>query len=312
MVVRARRAVFRLTGLVRSPVGAAVLGLAAAAALCVLVFAAAGLFLSRPATAKIGMPPTDLAAENVIIESRSGATLRGWFLEGHPGGGAVVLLHSVRANRLSMLERARVLNASGFSVLLFDFQAHGESTGERITFGHREALDAQSAVMFVRNRLPGEKVGAIGTSLGGAAALLGPGPLPVDALVLEAVYPDIDAAIENRLRVASGGTIGSIVTVPLVRLFELAMPSVVGVAPSELRPIDHIADLVAPVLIAAGTRDTRTTGAETLAMFDRARQPKSLWLVEGAGHVDLERYAPGAYREHVLTFLAQNLQRPGQ
>jgi uncharacterized protein len=310
MVIRTERAAFHLSGLVRSPVGAAVLALAAAAALCVLVFAAAGLFLSRPATVKIGMAPTDLAAENVTIKSRSGATLRGWFLEGHPGGGGVVLLHSVRANRLSMLERARILNASGFSVLLFDFQAHGESTGERVTFGHREALDAQSAVMFVRNRLPGEKVGAIGTSLGGAAALLGPSPLPVDALVLEAVYPDIGAAIENRLRLASGGTIGSIVTVPLVRLLELAMPSVVGVAPSELRPIDHIADLVAPVLIVAGTRDTRTTAAETLAMFDRARQPKSLWLVEGAGHVDLERYAPGAYREHVLAFLAQNLQRP--
>jgi hypothetical protein len=35
----------------------------------------------------------------------------------------------------------------------------------------------------------------------------------------------------------------------------------------------------------------------------RAREPKSLWLVEGAGHVDLENYPPDAYRAHVLRSL---------
>ena len=55
--------------------------------------------------------------------------LSGWFIAGRPGGGAVVLMHGVRGNRLAMLRRARLLHAEGFSVLLFDFQAHGESTG---------------------------------------------------------------------------------------------------------------------------------------------------------------------------------------
>ena len=82
------------------------------------------------------------------------------------------MMHGVRANRMSMVERARILHASGFSVLLFDFQAHGESPGKRITFGYLEALDAEAAVAFVRQRLPGERIGAVGTSLGGAAALL--------------------------------------------------------------------------------------------------------------------------------------------
>jgi hypothetical protein len=60
--------------------------------------------------------------------------------------------------------------------------------------------------------------------------------------------------------------------------------------------------------IVSGTRDTRTTARETVAMFDRAREPKLLWLVEGAGHVDLESYAPDAYQAHVLAFLADTLQ----
>jgi fermentation-respiration switch protein FrsA (DUF1100 family) len=298
-----------LRSLVRSPIRLfAILALVGALGIFVSVVAV-GVLLSWPATGEIGPPPADLAAENVTITSGSGATLRGWFVAGQRGGGGVVLMHGVRANRLSMVERARMLHAAGFSVLLFDFQAHGESTGNRITFGELEAFDAAAAVAFARQRLPGEKIGAIGSSLGGAAALLGPSPLPVDALVLESVYPDIGAATANRIRAVLGWPVGAIVARPLTRLFELLLPPILGVAPAKLRPIDHMADVVAPVLIAGGTRDTRTTARETRVMFNRAHEPKLLWLVEGAGHVDLERYAPDAYRANVLTFLTDTLQR---
>jgi uncharacterized protein len=138
-------------------------------------------------------------------------------------------MHGIHSNRLSMVRRARLLNAAGFSVLLFDFQAHGESTGARITFGHLEAEDAGSAVAFVRARLPNERIGAIGTSLGGAAALLGPHPLPVNALVLESVYSDIAPAITNRLRAVLGPSLGGIAAPTLEYLFELLLPPVLGV-----------------------------------------------------------------------------------
>jgi uncharacterized protein len=161
------------------------------AALLIAGVITVGLFLSAPARATVGAAPADLAVEEVSIASGSGATLRGWFVPGRPGAGAVVLMHGVHANRLAMLRRARLFNAEGFAVLLFDFQAHGESTGTRITFGHREGQDAAAAIAYMRARLPGERVGAIGSSLGGAAALLAPKPLDVDALVLESVYSEI-------------------------------------------------------------------------------------------------------------------------
>ena len=117
----------------------------------------------------------------------------------------MLLRHGIRENRLRMLPRASFLQEQGFSVLLFDLQAHGESPGRRITFGKLEALDAAAALRFVRGRVPGEQLGAIGVSLGAAAALLGPEPLGLDALVLEAVYPEIDSALANRLRARLGG-----------------------------------------------------------------------------------------------------------
>ena len=44
-------------------------------------------------------------------------------------------------------------------------------------------------------------------------------------------------------------------------------------------------------------------------MFARANEPKRLWLVEGAGHVDLEGVSPASYRDHVLAFMMETLRR---
>jgi uncharacterized protein len=269
---------------------------------------AVGLFLSAPARAIVGAAPADLAVEFVSIPSGSSATLRGWFVPGRPGAGAIVLLHGVHANRLAMLRRARLFNAEGFAVLLFDFQAHGESTGTRITFGHREGQDAAAAIAYMRARLPSERVGAIGSSLGGAAALLAPAPLDVDALVLESVYSDIGSAIENRM-IAVLGPIGAVAAPPITALFKLLLPPFLGVTAADLRPIDRIAQVRAPILVAGGMLDDRTSIVETRRMFARANEPKRLWVVVRARHVDLEGFAPDEYRSHVLAFMIETLRR---
>jgi len=278
--------------------------------LCASVFVV-GLRLAAPDNSVIGPAPPDLeGAENVQISSASGSLLRGWWIPSRQsvGGGVVVLMHGVHSNRLSMLQRARVLRDHGFAVLLFDFEAEGESPGRHITFGRLEALDAVAVVAFARRRMPAEKVGAIGTSLGGAAALLGPEPLPVDSLVLESVYSDIEAALSNRLRASLGPILGSVFTPLLTPAFELLLPPVIGVAPDQLRPIDHIGSASAPLLIASGTNDDRTPINEAHALFDHAPTPKQFWAVKGAGHVDLEHYDSVAYWRVVMPFLSGYLQ----
>ncbi|HLN22765.1 MAG TPA: alpha/beta fold hydrolase [Patescibacteria group bacterium] len=266
---------------------------------------AVGLLLTAPAHTLIGPPPADLQARQVVIPSPSGALLQGWLVPGQPGKGAVALFHGVWRNRLSMLRRARLLKAVGFSVLLIDFQAAGESSGQRISFGHLEALDARAAVDFLRHELPGERVGVIGVSLGGAATLLGPTPLPVDALVVESVYPDIRNALNNRLRVVLG-PVGPIFT----PLFQMMLKPILGVSMDQLRPIKGMSRLPCPVLVASGTADNRTLLSEAQDMFTRAPEPKRFWAVNGAGHVDLEEYAPEDYRRVVLPFLRETLARP--
>jgi fermentation-respiration switch protein FrsA (DUF1100 family) len=81
-----------------------------------------------------------------------------------------------------------------------------------------------------------------------------------------------------------------------------------GVARSALRPIDRMAGLGCPVLLISGVEDAHTTAADTRALFDAAQDPKELWLVDGAGHVDLHAAAPAAYAARVGAFLGRHLR----
>ncbi len=265
-----------------------------------------GRVMTRPARTAQLASPSALAMRPVSFASRSGSIIRAWLLGGSPGAGAILLLHGVRDNRSSMVARARFLHRAGYTVLLPDFQAHGESEGARITFGVLESLDAESALAFLRASSGGERVGMIGVSMGGAAALLGAGQFPADAYILESVYPTIRQALEGRLGVWLG---------PLGILKRMIAPHVmqgvtaeIGIREDALRPIDFIGSVGAPVLVIAGSRDAYTPLVEARALFERAREPKEFWAVDGARHEDLHAFAAEAYEQRVGEFLARHLR----
>lgn len=269
----------------------------------VAVFAA-GEILSRPATRSVGEPPSDFSAQVVKLSTSPAGSIVGWLAPGQVGNGVVVLLHGVQANRTQMLARARFLRRARYATLLIDLPAHGESTGERITFGARETAGVIASLEYVKRVLPAERIGIIGVSLGAAATVLAhPRPAP-DAVVLESMYPTIEEAIEDRLT-ARLGPIGA----HLAPLLLWQLPLRAGVNALDLRPIHDLPRLGAPVLIASGSDDKHTTWLETQRVFDTALAPKELWRVEGAAHVDLHAFAPEEYERRILQFLAKHLRR---
>lgn len=285
-----------------------VIRLAMIAATCVV---AAGLILSwivagalvAPNPSVVGEPPSDLNAVAFTVRSDSGALISGWHTRPESGAGVVVLLHGIRGSRLSMLERARMLHNAGYATVMIDFRAHGESSGDMITVGYLEQYDVVAAVAFAKREHPNEPIGVIGVSLGGAAAVLA-SPLKIDALVLESVYPNIHDAIHNRV----AAKLGPFSSIPASLLLMQFQPRL-GISPAELRPIDRIPEVGCPVCIASGTEDLHTTESETLAMFAAAPEPKQLWLVDGAAHVDLLHVDTHEYREQIINFIDRHLRR---
>jgi fermentation-respiration switch protein FrsA (DUF1100 family) len=259
-----------------------------------------GWMLARPVQTRVGNSPAELSAQAVTFDSDSGANVAAWWCPLSDSRGTVLLLPGVRANRLSMVDRALFLRRAGYSTLLIDFQATGETKGDRITFGWKESRDVLAAVAFIRKTQPADHIGIIGSSLGGAAALLAHPPLEVDALILEAVYPTIEVATKNRLQNYLG-PIGLWCAPLLLKQLHTRL----GVSANDLRPINHIANVSCPILLINGDKDRNTRPEDARLLFSRAQSPKQLWFVSNAGHVDLHKAAAAEYESRVLEFLGQ-------
>jgi len=205
-----------------------------------------------------------------------------------------------------MLSRARFLRKAGYTVLLIDLQSHGESNGKHITFGYLESRDVSAALELLGKEFSGNRIGVIGESLGAAAFVLAKDRPIVAAVVLESMYPTIDQALSNRLRLHLG-FLGPV----LAPLFEILLQPQLGITAADLRPIDRMGGLDAPVFIIAGTRDQHTTPRETEAIYAAASLPKQLWLVPGAAHVNLHDFAREEYERRILEYFARYLRSTG-
>jgi pimeloyl-ACP methyl ester carboxylesterase len=262
-----------------------------------------GWLLSRPHLSMVPAPAPPGRA--VHLTASDGVAIAASYWPGaRPDGPAILLLHGINTTRDRLRAQALWLNGLGYAVLAIDFRGHGESGAAARTFGLYEARDAAPALAFLRRGAPARRVGLIGISLGGAAALLGDeGPLPVQAMDLHAVYPDLRTAIVNRIARVTGR--------PLAHLGEplLSYQSWprYDVAPSRIAPIDGLRRFSGAVMIIGGTADPDTTLADTRALYGAAPGPKELWLVAGADHIATSILWSEAYRRRVGAFFARNL-----
>lgn len=261
----------------------------------------AGGVLIASANRSVEAPKLDFPVFDAVLDSESGANIAVWYAPADNAEATIILLHPVRSDRRAMLGRTRLFHRAGYAVVLIDLQAHGESTGQHITFGYLERHDVSAAVAYARELNPRHRIGIVASSLGGAAAILAL-PLGANALVLESVYTTIAEAVHNRIAMRVGPL--SHVLTPLL-LWQLKPR--LGISPSDLRPIDHIAKSEAPVLIANGDLDRHTPITQARQLFDAADTPKQWVVFKGASHEDLFAYNHDQYENAVLAFLNQHL-----
>ena len=254
--------------------------------------------LVAPANRVVGDPSAGFPANSIQIQSDSGATLACWHLPLTNSSATAILLHPIRGDRRSMISRAKLLRQHGYSTLLIDLQAHGESEGQNVTVGHLEQHDVSAAVEFIRNFDSNQKIAIIGRSLGGASTVFA-NP-DVDVIVLESVYPTITEAVHNRIQMRMGMLHHVIAPLLLMQL----KPRL-NVSPDQLQPIAELQNIQCPILVASGDRDEHTTITETNRMFDAANEPKSLVIFNGAEHVDLLDYDPSKYENEIMGYVNQ-------
>ncbi len=85
--------------------------------------------------------------KDFVVTAPDGVTLRGWKVYPHQANGAwVQLFHGMSDNRAGMLGQAQLLLDHGYSLVMMDARAHGESGGAMATYGWLERTDTRAVV----------------------------------------------------------------------------------------------------------------------------------------------------------------------
>jgi pimeloyl-ACP methyl ester carboxylesterase len=284
--------------------------LATAAALLLFLGMAASwlvgslLVRATPSAVPAASPP----ATDLTLKSTDGLAIAATYWPGRsPRGPAVLLLHGNNASRAATAANAAWLGEQGYAALTIDLRGHGESAVAPRSFGLYESRDAAAALSWLKQRRGHRRVAIVGISLGGASALIGEdGPLPADALVLQAVYPDIRSAIRNRI----AGLLGRPPALLLEPLLSYQSHLRLGEPPSRFSPLRAMAWYKGPVLIIGGADDAHTPPSETRALYDAAPGRKAMWIAPGLDHPAVSDVASDAYRARLAAFLGATIGTP--
>lgn len=257
----------------------------------------------HPPRERPSLTPADLglAYEDVAFITSDGLELQGWFVPSPYSHAAVILGHGFTRSRQEMLDIATMLNRNCYNVLLFDWRAHGESAGSRTTFGYDEVKDLSAALDYVTSRpeVDPQRIGVLGKSLGAVIAIRGAAALPqLKAVVSDSPFPSLQDTIDATMQ--RHGPLGAW---PLRHVALFVGTKTMGIDPDLVRPIDDIGEISPrPVLIMHGGRDELVPADSGERLYAAAAEPKSLWYVPDAAHVQLSELYPEQYQARVTGF----------
>jgi uncharacterized protein len=257
---------------------------------------ATSMFPERAPIGSVDPELHGLELRDATLQTADGLTLRGWFVPSR-NGAAVALVHGYAGNRHQLVRDAALLARAGYGVLLFDSRAHGQSDGDKTTFGDRERADVRAAVDFLSQHV--QRIALLGFSAGASAVAMASAADPrVGAVVLLAPpstlreFTDDEAGRLAFLRAP--------VAVATMRVF--------GVDVDAVQPVRAVARLARPLLVVHGEADHVIPVARGRAVYGAAQEPKSWLLVRGAAHGDFLAADGSAYGETLLAFLDGQLR----
>ena len=266
--------------------------------------AAAWLALYPPAPRDLGgAPDLDDEAERVPIPLGDRDSVSGWYLAGTRGV-TLLLLHGYGRTHHRMWRYAGFLRAAGYGTLAIDFRSSRRDHRLPTTLGHHERADVEAAWCWLRARVPGQRLGVMGESLGASVALL-----------LAADHPDAEVVIVD-CPFATGGEavedmLGRFLRLPRWPFAPLARR--VGRLASGCDPYATDAVRAAArlserrVLFIHSEEDERLAPRQSERLWEAAGRHHPLWRVSGARHNRAWVSRREEYERRVLAFLGSEV-----
>lgn len=242
-----------------------------------LLTACTGFFF-QPMQPWLRTPATvGLAYEDLRLPTPDGAILSAWFLPARQAAkGTILFLHGNAENISTHLGSVYWMPERGYNVLLLDYRGYGASEGLPTLAGAQQDIDTAMRHLVARRDIDPRRIVLLGQSLGGALGLHYLAHNRYREHLRGAV---IDSAFAGYQDIAREKLRSSWLTWPLSWTVALSVSDA-------YRPLDA-APQVAPIplLLLHGGRDEVIPAQHTQRLFAAAREPKSLWIIEDAQHI---------------------------
>ena len=251
-----------------------------------------------PKSVVIGSP--DVPYESVNLTMKDGLKISGWLIPVDSATQAVILFHGHGSQKGSLLSQAQYLRQLGYSTLLIDFRAHGDSEGTTCTVGYDEVEEVAAAFHFMENQ-GYRDVSLFGTSMGASAIIkaVRDEDLKASKLILEMPFGSLPDAVKGRMRIMG------LPTTPLSELLTFWGGTEQGYWAFSYSPCDYASELDMPVLLQWGDQDPRVLAHETQCIYQNLSGEKQLVVYKGAGHQSLYKYDASLWEQSVRMFLIE-------
>jgi uncharacterized protein len=199
--------------------------------------------------------------EVVTFEAADGTTLTGWFQPAEPGEPTLLYFHGNAGNISERAKRFKQVVDSGFGFLAMSYRGFAGSGGTP----SETALVSDGLEIFDWLAKRSDAIVIYGESLGTGVATEVAARRESRGLVLEAPYT---AALDIAAATYPWVPVGLLMRDPFLSR-------------------EHIKDVEEPVLIVHGTGDQVIPIEQGERLFEIAREPKSLAIIDGGRHSDL-------------------------
>ncbi len=259
----------------------------------------------------IGVPPVkksirqtpedfNMPYQNVTFQNEENNKISAWLINKPNAQGTVMLLHGYNANKGDMLHYAKFLYKNNYSVFLIDFRGAGESGGNYNSAGFKEKEDVILAVQYLesRNDVNTNRLFGLGVSMGGSALVFAQKEDKMfNAIILDSVYSSLYQNIANRFNFVYG-----LPKFPFATSITFFGGLLFNTNGFNVAPVKYIDEIGVPILIIQGDSDNSVSTIEAEQLYDRAMNPKYLWLVKGAGHAQSYETHKQVYESQLLGF----------
>ncbi|MGH8668204.1 MAG: alpha/beta hydrolase [Burkholderiales bacterium] len=231
----------------------------------------------------------------VEFKAEDGTGLFAWFLpaRGKPRG-SVLYLHGNAENISTHFANVAWMPAAGFNVLALDYRGYGGSQGSPTLEGVQLDIDAAMRTLLARPGVDPSRIIIFGQSLGGALAIHYAAHSEYRANVRAIV---IDSAFSDYRRIVRDKAASFFLTWP----FQWLLPQTVDNNFSPAASVHAVSPI--PLLFIHGERDSVVPVEHSKRLYARAAEPKEIWVVPDAGHIQAVR------KKDVRKRLAEFLQR---